>query len=252
VWTLDDRSSVPAWRLDSEPPHVRVAFSTRLGGVSAPPYDSLNLGKSTADLPDAVAENRRRFLSSLDLDGRALATAGQVHGSRAAQALRPGVEDACDALWTTTPGLILAVSAADCLPVLLTTERGVAAAHAGWRGLTAGVVEAALEGLCRASEASPARVHAHLGPCIRECCYVVGPEVARQFPSEALHEIDGTIRLSLPRAARRRLLDAGVPVTAILDTGACSACAPRLYFSHRRDRGRTGRQWGIAALLASP
>jgi hypothetical protein len=199
-----------------------------------------------------VAENRRRLLEALGLDPERLATAGQVHGAHAVPVSEAGLRSSCDALCTTTPGLALAVSGADCLPILFTTESAVAAAHAGWRGLVAGVVEATLERLRASTSTALERVQAHLGPCIRDCCYEVGPEVARQFPSETLREVDGSIRLSLPRAARRRLIDAGVPSHAIWDTGACTACEPDLYYSHRRDRGMTGRHWGVAALLPSP
>jgi YfiH family protein len=175
-----------------------------------------------------------------------------VHGVRAVEVVAPGAVTECDGVWTRTPGIVLAVSAADCLPILFTAPGAVAAAHAGWRGMAAGIIESTLEGLCRSAGVEPAHVHVHLGPCIRDCCYVVGPEVARQFPRESIREQDGEIRLSLPRAARKRLLDSGIDDPAILDTGACTACEPHWYYSHRRDRGRTGRQWGIAALLASP
>ncbi|HET9327673.1 MAG TPA: peptidoglycan editing factor PgeF [Candidatus Eisenbacteria bacterium] len=243
---------MPAWRLDAEPSHARVAFSTRRGGVSDPPYDSLNLGRSTEDRPESVEENRRRLLASLGLGAFALATPSQVHGARALEVVRPGAVAECDGVWTRTPGLVLAVSAADCLPILFTSDRAVAAAHAGWRGLASGIIESTLGSLCGGAELEAEHVRVHLGPCIRECCYVVGPEVARQFPRESLREHDGEIRLSLPRAARKRLLDAGVDDHGIFDTGACTACEPRWYYSHRRDRGRTGRQWGVAALLVSP
>src|SRR5262249_52519686 len=97
----------------------------------------------------------------------------------------------------------------------------------------------------------PERVEAHLGPCIRDCCYVVGREVSRQFPGSACREVDGEIRLSLPAAVRERLLEAGLRSVALADTGACTACEPHWYFSHRRDRGLTGRQWGLIALRAA-
>ena len=252
MWTLDARSSVPAWRIVPAPSGARLAFSTRRGGVSPPPWDTLNLGRSTPDDPENVTENRRRLVVSLRFDPSALATAGQVHGARCALVTGPGHEPSCDALCTLTPNVVVAVSSADCLPILLTVEGAVAAAHAGWRGTVAGVVEAAVTAICRAAQVSPDRVHAHFGPCIRDCCYVVGPEVARQFPRESVREVNGEIRLSLPAAARRRLLDAGLEDGSISDTGACTACEPHWYFSHRRDRGMTGRHWGLAAWDGSP
>jgi purine-nucleoside/S-methyl-5'-thioadenosine phosphorylase / adenosine deaminase len=250
VWTLDIRSAVPAWRLDDEPPGVRLAFSTRRGGVSSAPYDTLNLGRSTPDRPEAVAENRRRLVASLGLDPERLATAGQIHGRDVTRVEAAGLAPNCDALLTRVPGLTLAVSSADCLPILFVAPGAVAAAHAGWRGTVAGVAEATLIALVEAALATPDRVQVHLGPCIRDCCYVVGPEVARQFPGETVREVNGELHLSLPAAVRLRLVAAGLPETAIEDTGACTACEPHWYFSHRRDRGATGRQWGLIARIA--
>ena len=250
MWTLDPRPGVPAWRLEPAPPGFVFAFSTRRGGVSEGPYRSLNLGRSTGDRPLSVAENRRRLLVSLGLDPDRLATAGQVHGTAVTRAVAPGLHPDCDALLTTTPGLALAVTAADCLPILYGAPGAVAAAHSGWRGTAAGAPEAALVALCGAAGVAPGAVSIHLGPGIRGCCYRVGPEVADRFPEAALRRDGDTIHLDLPSAVRLRLLAAGVPSGAIHDTNACTCCNPDWYFSHRRDHGLTGRQWGVAALGA--
>ena len=251
MWTLDTIAAVPAWRLADEPRGVRLAFSTRRGGVSDPPYNTLNLGRSTPDRPEAITENRRRLVVSLGLDPERLSTAGQIHGRAVTRVETGGLAPNCDALVTIARDLVLAVSSADCLPILFAAPGAVAAAHAGWRGTVAGVAEATLAALCDAAGSTPDRVRAHLGPCIRDCCYVVGPEVARQFPREALREVDGELRLSLPVAVRLRLIEAGLTLAGLEDTGACTACEPYWYFSHRRDRGVTGRQWGLAALVGS-
>jgi YfiH family protein len=249
MWTLDARDPIPLWR--SEPDaDARLAFSTRRGGISAPPYDTLNLGRSTPDRPESVAENRRRLLARLGFDPERVATAGQVHGTTVTHVVAPGLHRECDALVTTEKHLPLAVTGADCLPILYSAPGAIGAAHAGWRGAAAGIATATLRVVCGAAATGPDRVQVHLGPCIRVCCYVVGPEVAQQFPAEAVqHHPDG-LRLSLPDAVRIQLLAAGVPGPAIADTGACTACESDWYFSHRRDRGLTGRQWGIAGLLA--
>ena len=141
------------------------------------------------------------------------------------------------------------MSAADCLPVLLTGARVVAAVHAGWRGAAAGAPTAALRALCACSGTEPPQVHAHFGPCIRDCCYRVGVEVARRFPDSALRHDRDSPYLSLPAAVRLALLEAGMRPDAIEDTGACTACEPHWYFSHRRDHGETGRHWGLVALV---
>jgi YfiH family protein len=248
MWTLDSHSALPAWRCASVRPGAILAFSTRRGGVSKGPYHSLNLGRSTSDQPEAVEENRRRLLAGLGLDPARLANAGQVHGTAVTRVAGPGLHPGCDALVTTTPGLTLAVTAADCLPILYAAPGAVAAAHSGWRGTTEGAPEAALAAVCAAAGATPDQVTIHLGPCIRVCCYQVGPEVAARFPAAALRRAGVAHHLDLPTAARLRLVAAGAAAHAIHDTGACTACEPSWYFSHRRDRGLTGRQWGVVAL----
>jgi len=252
MWTLDRDRPVPAWRLEPAPAGVVLAFSTRRGGVSVGPYRSLNVGRSTRDRPEAIAENRRLLLNLLGLDPHRLATAGQVHGRTVAHVEHPGQHPDCDALVTTTPGIALAVTAADCLPILYAAPGAVAAAHSGWRGAAAGAPEVALAALCAAAGTEPDAVSIHLGPAIRGCCYQVGPDVAARFPAAAIRPAGEGLHLDLPTATRLRLLAAGASAEAIHDTGACTACEPDWYFSHRRDHGLTGRQWGVAALAVAP
>jgi polyphenol oxidase len=247
MWRLDDTVSVPHWR-PAVPAGAVIAFSTRRGGVSEPPFDSLNLGRSTDDRAESVTENRSRLLVCLGLAPESLATAGQVHGARVVEVDAPGHQPGCDALVSRVPGLALAVTTADCMSLLYTAPGAVAAAHAGWRGTADGMPVAALTALCTSAGCAPEHVHVHLGPCIRGCCYEVGGEVASRFPAAALRQGPGRSRLDLPTAARLALEAAGVPRDSIHDTGACSACEPYWYFSHRRDQGRTGRLWGVAAV----
>jgi len=249
MWSLDLWNSPPLWR-PGEAGEAILAFTTRLGGVSATPYDSLNLGRSTGDLAATVSENRRRVLAALGLDPGRLATAGQVHGAGVASVSAPGHTEGCDVLVTRTPALAVAVTSADCLPILFVSRDAVAAAHAGWRGILAGAPRAALAALCAAGGVPPEGVQAHFGPCIRPCCYEVGIEVASQFPDAALSLVGGALRLDLAVAARLQLLEAGLPAGALSDTGVCTACEVSRYYSHRRDAGRTGRHWGIVALRA--
>jgi YfiH family protein len=244
-WTLDDTSSVPHWRPDGALRAARAAFSTRRGGVSPAPFDTLNLGRSTSDAPEHVAENRARLLAAVASTPERLATAGQVHGADVAEVVAPGHHPACDALVTAVPGIALAVTTADCMSLLYTSPGGAAAAHAGWRGTADGMPLAALDALRRITGEPASAVHVHIGPCIRGCCYEVGDEVAGRFPAEALRAVEGRQRLDLPTVARIALRAAGIAEEAIHDTGACTACEPHWYFSHRRDAGRTGRLWGV-------
>lgn len=252
MWTLDRTTELHHWRAKQSPFGAVLAFSTRRGGVSLPPFDTLNLGRSTVDEPDAVSANRARLLTTLGLDPAFLATAGQVHGTRIVEVTGPGHQSECDALVTSVPGLALAVTTADCMSLLFEAPGAVAAAHSGWRGAADGMPVAALRAVCERAGCGPERVHVHFGPCNRGCCYEVGEEVAERFPEAALRR-DGVPKphLDLPTASRIALVAAGVPDAQVHDTGACTSCEPYWYFSHRRDAGRTGRLWGVAALAGN-
>jgi polyphenol oxidase len=219
-------------------------FTTRRGGVSAGPYATLNLGDHVGDDPAAVAENRTRVAARAGRPWERFRHARQVHGATvAAGAERPGeadgqvVDSAQDAA---------AVFVADCLPILLAGEGAVAALHAGWRSLAAGIVPDGVAAL-RAAGAS-GRIEAALGPSARGCCYEVGEEVHAALPGGRVGrahagEAGGPGNLDLAAVARRHL-DAA-EVGWVHDAGLCTMCSePSLFFSHRRDGGTTGRQAG--------
>lgn len=225
------------------PAAVGALMSQREGGVSAAPYDTLNLGIAVGDDPAAVAENRRRFAAATGAEPFWLQ---QVHGTRV---VRLGHDDdrVADAAWTDEPGLACVVQVADCLPVLLARRdgRAVAAAHAGWRGLAGGVVEAALGALCEGSACAPADVVAWLGPCIGPRQFEVGADVLAAFPGAASRFVsrpraDGSPRwlADLPALARDRLRAAGV--VAVAGGTWCTVEDRSRFFSFRRD-GVTGR-----------
>lgn len=246
MWTLEPSTTPPRWTYAPENEGALLCFSTRRGGCSAPPYDQLNLGRSSGDHLDSVSENRRRLLAGLGLDPGGLATAGQVHGRTVRTVTAPGHTSECDGLVTTSLGLAIAVSAADCIPILFTAPGAVGATHAGWRGVVGGIPEATVDALIAATGSTPDRITAHLGPCIRSCCFRVGADVAEQFPSSFVHTVNASLHVDLAAAARARLLDRGLSPDKVFDVGACTSCEPAWYYSHRRDRGRTGRLWGVA------
>ncbi len=233
----------PEWHVDSR---IGALMTIRAGGVSAAPFDSLNLGRSAGDDRAAVDENRRRFEATLGVPTRYLS---QVHGARVAR-LTHADTDSCeaDAAITTEPGLACTVMVADCLPVLFAAPaaRGVGAAHAGWRGLAAGVLEATVRALCEAAACEPGDLSAWLGPCIGPRQFEVGADVQGAFgPLAAAHftarpKPDGSPRwlADLPALARDRLRAAGVNR---LSGGAwCTVEDASRFFSFRRDRV-TGR-----------
>jgi len=248
MWRLDHEANLPLWRPETPADGVTLAFTTRRGGVSGDAFESLNLGGSSGDREEAVRENRRRVLEAAGLDAARLATAGLVHGVEIAEVRGPGHTTGCDALITRERGIALAVTTADCLPLILALPGTLAVAHCGWRGTAASLPRRALEVACAFAEATAREAVAHIGPCIRPCCYEVGPEVARQFPASVVRMVEGRHRLDLAAAVRLQLLDSGVPPEAIFDTAACTCCAPAWYFSYRRQGNRYGRHWALAAL----
>jgi hypothetical protein len=230
------------------PAPVGAWCSERAGGVSAGPFDSLNLGAAVGDDPDAVAENRRRFAAALG--GAQPVWLRQVHGARVlrltAADLAAPLPDA-DAAWTDQPGIACTVQVADCLPVLFAAPdgRAVAAAHAGWRGLAGGVLDETVAALCEGTGVEPAGLLAWLGPCIGPEAFEVGPEVRAAFEADAQHlryqprpDGDPRWRADLAALARARLQRLGL--AQISDGRWCTVSTPSRFFSYRRD-GRTGR-----------
>ena len=221
------------------PASVRACVTTREGGVSEAPFDSLNLGDHVDDRPEAVAENRRRLTDHFSIKPAWLQ---QVHGIAVAQA-DPGLVATADASWTATPGIACAAMTADCLPALFCNRAGtrVAAAHAGWRGLAAGVLEATLDTIDVPAE----DVLVWLGPAIGPKAFEVGPEVREVFinqlpeAAEAFVPSDnaGKFMADIYLLARLRLAERGV--TAVYGGGFSTVTDPR-FFSYRR-ASRTGR-----------
>jgi YfiH family protein len=241
-----------AARLDADwpaPPGV-VAFTTlRHGaGVSQPPFDSFNLGSRAGDEPDAVTGNRAHLRASFGLPG-APRWLRQVHGTTVA--VEPGEDEPeADAAVTRTPGTVLAILTADCLPVVFAADdgSGIAAAHAGWRGLAAGVLEATVS----AMDAPPARILAWLGPAAGAQAYEVGDDVRDAFvardPDAARAFVatrPGHWHVDLYALARQRLAACGVE--RVHGGGLCTISDPARFFSHRRDR-RSGRMATLAWL----
>jgi YfiH family protein len=231
------------------PARVRAAFTLRSGGVSAAPFDTLNVGAHVGDSPPAVEENRRRVRGLLALPAEPL-WLEQVHGTAVfdPDAGAAGIPPHADAVIARSPGRVAVIQVADCLPVLLATPDGaaVAAAHAGWRGLAAGVLEATIAAL----GGDPSRLLAWLGPAIGPRHFEVGAEVHRAFTQQdpaAARAFAGNARgrwqCDLRLLARQRLVRAGV--TQVFGGSWCTYSDPVRFFSYRRD-GQCGR---MAALI---
>lgn len=234
----------PGWTIGG----VTSLSTTRLGGSSAAPWESFNLGHHVGDDPESVADNRAKLQNSLAA-GTSIQWLNQVHGTRVIKASANGYPEA-DACWTDQAGVACAVMTADCLPVLLASEDGrvVAAAHAGWRGLLAGVLEKTVA----AMDVDPLRLLAWMGPAIGPQSFEVGPEVREAFldvtsqgdaftPSEN----KGRYLANLYHLARYRL--ASVGVNRIHGGNRCTVKESEHFFSYRRD-GQTGRMASVIVI----
>jgi polyphenol oxidase len=237
---------------------LRHGVFTRQGGISKAPFAALNLGRSVGDTVAAVEENHRRALAALGLERRQTVSCYQVHGARVGL-VGTGhlgtVQPATDALVTADPGTWLLMRFADCVPVLL-VDPGVPAvgmAHAGWRGVACGVLGATVAAMVQRLGCAPARMAAGIGPAIGACCYEVGAHtveaVASACPAGTVLSADRDRRLvlDLPAAVRAQLEAAGVGV--IESAHLCTACNVGEFFSHRAEKGKTGRFGAVLGLL---
>jgi len=271
-------------------PWLVHGFSTRQGGVSTC-YGggTLNLGFTQHDSRENVERNRALFLEKVGAtneDGRAwpVVQMKQVHSSVVRRVdVAPGELLAGDGLISATPGLLLAIKTADCVPVLVADvkRRAVGAFHAGWRGTVARVVEKGIGEMRHQFGSVPRNLRAAIGPSIRRCCYQVGPEVRAEFESQfsyaddlleevfdadAIHvrypmlflnqrapghgELGPEIHLDLLEANRRQLLDTGMREEHISVIEGCTACDTTRYFSHRAEFGKTGRMMAVIGIRA--
>jgi polyphenol oxidase len=237
-------------------------FSTRIGGISPPPFDSMNLGNpngcAVQDQNDRIIENYRRLMQAIGCEQLPRFYLHQIHGNVV------GVVDSLnfsnsakgDALVTCQPGRVLSVRIADCCPVLIATTdgRAVAAIHAGWRGAVGGVINAAISKMVEIAAVEPSSLIAAVGPCIGFNAFEVGPEVLEEFESvfgndaPLRRKINGKGFVDLATTCQLQLLRCGVPGNQIDITDRCTYRDTDEFFSHRRDHGVTGR---MSALIAS-
>jgi len=268
-------------------PWLVHAFSTRLGGVSRL-YggNALNLGFTSHDTRAAVERNRELFLKKLGVaNGRRtwpLVTLRQIHSDLIHRVDKmPSQLLAGDGLITNTPGLLTAVQAADCLPVIVVDQkqRAIGVFHAGWRGTVKRILEKGVGEMRKHFGSAPRNLIAAIGPGVQSCCYEVGEEVRTKFEAQFAYgaslfrevkdsdpvrekypllfltarapghsDLPVKLFLDLVEANRRQLLDAGVPAKNIDASAPCTACHPELLFSFRADKGVTGRQMGVVGI----
>lgn len=247
--------------------HIQVPHgcSTRVGGVSPPPWDSFNAGFTVGDQAEAVWENRRRFAQHLGVDnlpwllsmdhGKTVVRVDEAAPVAPDKTVRPSTFYQGDACVTNVPGVPLSLTVADCVPVLFhdPVARAVGVAHAGWRGTVAGIVKETVEAMVRHYGSRPQDVRVGIGPSIGPDSFEVGSEVVAEFaaafpesgvvlehPQEHARS-QGKGFVNLWEANRRMALRGGCQESNIVCSGWCTVSHPELFFSHRRDRGKTGR-----------
>jgi len=220
-------------------------ISTRKGGVSGAPYDSLNLGLNTDDGEDRVRENRRRFFESVGLDETGLVTPRQVHGDTVRAVDAPGTVPDADAVVTDRRGIILSIQVADCLPVYLIdpVKKAVGLVHAGWRGTGKNIAGKTVMVMNKAFGTNASDLLAFFGPSIGPCCCAVEEDASARFDPSYVR--DG--RLDLWRCNEDQLLEAGVKSGNVVQSRLCTACHPEWFFSHRASGGKTGRMLAVLA-----
>ena len=245
-------------------PRVCHGFSTRTGGIAADHHSSLNLGYTSWDSIERVDENRRLFLSALNLGDSHLATLSQVHSNRVHIIEdNPGEGNRLqgDALATRMENTALAVQTADCLPILLAdpVRRAVAAVHSGWRGTLERVLLQTILEMERAFDSSPSDLIVAVGSGIRACCFEVGPEVADLFEKDytgckLVHPAEGRpgkFFLDLSKALEVQMDLAGIRVENRYDLGACTRCGADKFFSYRAEGPAAGRMMAVIGIKST-
>jgi len=239
-------------------------FSTRIGGVSPPPYNTMNLGFTTDDDENNLTENRRRFMTSLNLDGIPLQQQiDLVHGVNVITDEELRDDDfpvIADGILTDKIGFPLVTTFADCIPLFFTDtlKKVVGVVHAGWRGTFAGIAVKVVEKMVDACNSSPEYILAGIGPGIGPCCFEVGEEVAALFFEKYDRWKDLAVNVSnthkwkidLFRLNKRLLMKCGLPENNISIADLCTACRKDLFFSYRRDGKKSGRMAAVIARVS--
>jgi len=253
------------WLTSSQLSGIRHGFSTRKGGVSLPPWDSLNLGVGRGDDPSAVLENYRRFFQVIEIPVERAVLSKQIHetavrictGADAGKGLFSSRDYTADALVTNEPDLPLVVFSADCGIILLhdPVQKAVGAVHAGWRGCAAGILEKAIQTMAEAYGSRPENIRASIGPCIGQCCFETDYDVPEAMlaalgneASPYLEQRGPKWHVDLSGLNRQWLLHAGLSPEHMDSCEICSACHPELLWSHRKMGNARGAQIAVISL----
>ncbi len=227
------------------------AFSTRKGGFSQVPFDTLNLGLHTKDDRENVLKNRALYFDVLGIPSNRLVYPEQIHSDHVAAVDREGIVPGCDALITQTGNLFLTIQTADCFPVFLFDPevRAVGIVHSGWRGTAKNIVGKTIAMMAKEYKAKPGRIWAAIGPGVQQACYQVDEKTASHFSHSVLMpDGAGHFKLDVQGAIVRQLEDAGLSEKQIERDKTCTHCATDLYYSYRRDGLHSGRMMGVIGI----
>lgn len=226
------------------------AVSTRVGGINSEPL-GMNLSFNVGDAAKNVETNRRLFFGELNVPIERVAFTRQVHSDTVHAVDVAGSYETCDALVTDRSGLFLAISVADCLPILLydPATKCIGAVHAGWRGSRKAILTSAVEMLKAQYNANPEDIVAFIGPSAGKCCYEVGEEVAAEFPAKYVDRFKKSKpHLDLKLFNKDLLLRSGVADGGIEVSDYCTICSEEMFHSYRRDGSRSGRMMGVIGM----
>lgn len=231
------------WRLKE----IMHGFSTRKGGVSLAPYNSLNLGFNTKDNPLHTEKNREHFFRVMGVSSAQLAIPQQVHGTRIEVVTKSGMYPETDALVTQVPGIVLVIQVADCVPLFFydPLQRVVGLVHSGWKGSRDKLVLQVIRLFSKEFGSRPSNIVAWIGPSIGPCCYEVDQDVAFFFPGYVKDH-----KLDLWTWNRDLLVQAGLSPHHIRMSRLCTVCHSEWFFSHRKSGGETGRMMALIGLKA--
>lgn len=226
--------------------HIMAGVSTRLGGISIGAYESFNLGKNTDDTPFFVSENRIRYANEFGVSVDHMVVGNQCHGNYVQFVYKPGLYDKVDGFITNQEELLLNIGIADCFPVWFAdvNKHLIGIAHCGWRGVDSKIHLNIIKEFVD-SGSKPENIEIIIGPGIRGCHFEVENDVASKFDSKYVKngEIEGKFMIDLPSVIIDDLVEDGISAENITDMNECTFCLKDKYFSHRRDKGITGRMF---------
>jgi polyphenol oxidase len=230
-------------------PSISAACSTRAGGVSPIPYNSLNLGMNTGDKPENVLENRKRCAEALGFSLEQTAFMSQVHGKDVKMVQSGGLYAAIDGMVTSEKGVLLAVGIADCGAILLADpiKNIIGACHSGWKGTASNIVQETIAQMQQLG-AVPQRIIAYLSPCISVQNFEVGAEVAQQFSSAFVDAQYEKPHVNLKAVIKQQFLSAGLSEENLEISNACTFDNTQKFFSYRAENGETGRMMAFIGL----